>query len=348
MKKQNNFLAALIGIALAGSAAGAQVPDSALAVSRQGQSLFRLNVDASAVFRGQVGAGAIPVEGSGARMMWYPAKAAFRAGYVSGTHWDDANIGNHSVAIGENVRANGPNGVAFGLRSTAANISSVAIGEDNTASGAASVALGYHAHTNARAGSFVFSDRASVDSTRASHAHQATFRVSCGFRIYTSSNMSTGIAFGGASVSNLGTTCPTDHFGQSGTMIATSTGAYLSSGGTWTNASDVNLKSGFEPVSGEDVLARLRRIPIRSWTYKADRGSVRHMGPTAQDFHAAFGLGADEVSIATVDADGVALAGVSALDARTLAQSREIEILKRENADLRQRLEKLEALLLKE
>ena len=168
MKTHKNFLAASIGIALAGSAAGAQVPDSALAVSRQGQSLFRLNVDASAVFRGQVGAGAIPVEGSGARMMWYPAKAAFRAGYVSGTQWDDANIGNNSVAIGENVRANGPNGVAFGLRSTAANISSVAIGEDNTASGAASVALGYHAHTNARAGSFVFSDRASVDSTRPS------------------------------------------------------------------------------------------------------------------------------------------------------------------------------------
>jgi hypothetical protein len=53
------------------------------------------------------------------------------------------------------------------------------------------------------------------------------------------------------------------------------------------------------------------------------------------------------VSIATVDADGVALAGVSALDARTLTQAKKIETLEHENAELRKRLERLEALVLK-
>jgi predicted RNase H-like nuclease (RuvC/YqgF family) len=94
---------------------------------------------------------------------------------------------------------------------------------------------------------------------------------------------------------------------------------------------------------------------------------VRHLGPTAQDFHAAFGLGgADNTHIATVDADGVALAAAQALDARTQrqqqtitaqqrtidAQGREIAALRRDNAalhtetaELRARLEAIERAL---
>lgn len=344
-------MALLLGALLLGTVPGlrAQTPDSVIAASWSGKSLFRVNVDGGTLLGGDYDGGfgsRIPTEGSGTRLMWYPGKAAFRAGYINGTQWDDANIGNYSVAIGENVRASGDNGVALGVRSTAANVSSVAIGEDNTASGAASVALGYHAHTNARSGSFVFSDRASADTTRAGNAHQATFRVSCGFRVFTASNQSTGVAFGGASVSNLGSSvCPTEYFGQSGTMIATSTGAYLSSGGTWTNASDVNRKHRFARVVGEDVLARLRELSITTWSYKVDEDEVRHLGPTAQGFRAAFGLGSDEKAIATVDADGVALAAAQALERRTAAQAEEIRALREENAALRERLDRIEAAL---
>ncbi|HEX5869540.1 MAG TPA: hypothetical protein VFY65_03930, partial [Longimicrobium sp.] len=160
--------AALAAAALLAAAApaAAQTPDSAFAVSSGGMGLFRVNVDAGALFGGVYdgdGSGqGVPAEGSGTRMMWYPRKAAFRAGGISGTQWDAANIGDYSVAIGQDVRASASNAVAFGLRSTAAQQSSFAVGEDNTASGAASVAMGYHAHTNARQGSFVFSDRSSV------------------------------------------------------------------------------------------------------------------------------------------------------------------------------------------
>lgn len=350
MNKATRRVALLLGALLPAFAPTlqAQTPDSVIAASWSGKSLFRVNVDGGTLFGGEYSggfSGGIPTEGSGTRMMWYPGKAAFRAGYINGTQWDDANIGNYSVAIGENVRASGDNGVALGVRSTAANVSSVAIGEDNTASGAASVALGYHAHTNARQGSFVFSDRSSVDSTRAGNNHQATFRVACGFRIFTSSNLSTGVAFGGASVSDLGTACPTSYFGQSGTMIATSTGAYLSSGGTWTNSSDVNRKHLFGRVAGEDVLTRLRQMPISTWSYKAEDNAIRHLGPTAQDFRAAFGLGANETTIATIDADGVALAAAKALERRTAAQAEEIRALREENAELKARLDRLEAAL---
>ena len=334
-------LLAPVLVAAAATAAAAQTPDSVLAVSSGGAGLFRVNVDAGALFGGTYdgdgGGSGVPVEGAGTRMMWYPRKGAFRAGGISGTQWDAANIGDYSVAIGQDVRASASNAVAFGLRSTAAQQSSFAAGEDNTASGAASVALGYHAHTNARQGSFVFGDRSTVDTIRAGVNHSANWRVSGGFRIFTSSNLSTGVTLqSGASVSN---------WGQSNAVISTSTGAFLSTSGVWTNTSDVNRKHLFERVEGEDVLTRLRSIPISSWSYRTDDRGIRHLGPTAQDFRRAFGLGNDDVTIGTVDADGVALAAAQALDRRTLDQQARIAELERQNAELAARLERLEALL---
>jgi hypothetical protein len=351
MKKLCCIFAILFAVIILPSGARAQMPDSVFAVSKSGQGLFRVNVDGGALFGGSFDGGqslGIPAEGAGTRMIWYPRKAAFRAGYVNGTQWDDANIGNYSVAMGEGVRASGDYGVAMGRRTVAANGSSFAVGEDNTASGYGSVAMGYHAHTNARRGSFVFGDNVTggtADTLRAEFAGQALWRLSCGMRIYTNQTLTTGVAFGGPAVNSPVCGSSNPYFAQSNAMISTSTGAYLSTSGTWTNSSDVNRKHNFEAISGEGVLAKLRSVPITSWSYKVDGSSVRHIGPMAQDFRAAFGLGADEVSIATIDADGIALAGVSALDARTQSQGKRIDVLERENAELRKRLERVEALI---
>lgn len=128
-------------------------------------------------------------------------------------------------------------------------------------------------------------------------------------------------------------------------MISTSTGALLTTGGIWQNASDVNRKHLFEDIRPDDVLARLRTLPIRTWSYKVEDDDVRHLGPTSQDFYAAFGLGTDELSIGTVDADGVALASIQALDSRTLSQEERLLALERENAELKARLRRLEEAL---
>jgi hypothetical protein len=333
--------AAFVALILSATVASAQTPDSAFAVSKSGASLFRVNVDGGAKWGGDYDGDAsgtgIPLEGAGTRMMWYPRKGAFRAGGISGTQWDAANIGDYSVAIGQDVRASASNATAFGLRSTAAQQSSFAVGEDNTASGAASVAMGYHAHTNARQGSFVFSDRSSVDTLRAGVNHSANWRVSGGFRIFTASNLSTGVTIqSGATTSN---------WGQTNAVISTSTGAYLSTAGVWQDVSDVNRKHLFTPISGDALLAKIRDLSITEWSYKVEDKSVRHLGPTAQDFKAAFNLGSDEKTIGMVDADGVALAGVKALDARSMSQEQRIKSLEQENADLRKRLDKLEAAL---
>jgi hypothetical protein len=105
------------------------------------------------------------------------------------------------------------------------------------------------------------------------------------------------------------------------------------------------MKENFVAVDGEDVLARLRNVPISIWNYKSQNANVRHIGPMAQDFAAAFRVGDDDKHISTIDPDGVALAGVKALDARTTSQESRIETLENENAELRQRLDRLEKLL---
>jgi len=106
--------------------------------------------------------------------------------------------------------------------------------------------------------------------------------------------------------------------------INTSTGAYLSTGGTWTNASSRSLKTNFEPVSSAAILAKLATLNILKWNYKADSSAI-HLGPIAEEFREAFGLGHDGKSISTVDADGVALAAIQALYDENQELKKEVE-----------------------
>ena len=108
----------------------------------------------------------------------------------------------------------------------------------------------------------------------------------------------------------------------------------------WDSVSDRNVKENFETVDPREVLDRLASIPIETWNVKGQEQPVRHMGPMAQDFHAAYGLGTDDKHISTVDADGVALAAAKGLYG--LVQEKEAEIV-----ELRARLSALETLVAK-
>lgn len=76
----------------------------------------------------------------------------------------------------------------------------------------------------------------------------------------------------------------------------------------------------FALLDGESVLLGLRNVPVTTWNYIAQGESVRHAGAMAQDFYAAFGLGESDQLISTVDMDGITLAAVKALEARSEAQ----------------------------
>jgi hypothetical protein len=121
-----------------------------------------------------------------------------------------------------------------------------------------------------------------------------------------------------------------------GQTISTYTGAYLSDGGAWVPNSDRKLKTNFANINAGEVLAKVAQLPITTWSYQAEDASIRHLGPTAQDFHAAFGIGYDDKHIADVDEGGVALAAIQGLhqvvqekDARIAALEKTVEELKR-------------------
>ena len=97
--------------------------------------------------------------------------------------------------------------------------------------------------------------------------------------------------------------------------------------------SDRNLKEAFEAVDSRAVLAAVVRLPIERWSYKGE--TARHLGPMAQDFAAAFGLGADDRHIFPLDAAGVALAAIQALHGLVHAQQARLEALERDVSTLR-------------
>ena len=99
--------------------------------------------------------------------------------------------------------------------------------------------------------------------------------------------------------------------------------------------SDRNLKTDIAAIDVDDVLRRVVALPISSWRYRKDGADVRHLGPMAQDFRAAFGLWDTDRMIFPLDASGVSLAAIQALDARLRAAEAQ-------NEDLRARLERLE------
>jgi hypothetical protein len=86
--------------------------------------------------------------------------------------------------------------------------------------------------------------------------------------------------------------------------------------------SDRNAKERFMPVNAREVLDKVARLPISEWQYKT-QADARHIGPMAQDFHAAFSVGSDEKHIATVDADGVALAAIQGLNQKLEEEAHE-------------------------
>jgi len=99
--------------------------------------------------------------------------------------------------------------------------------------------------------------------------------------------------------------------------------------------SDRNLKEHIQPVDAHAVLAKLAALPIATWNYIADDPSVRHMGPMAQDFAAAFDLGEDDRHIHVIDASGVALASLQALHELVQEQGQQLALLRAQLSRMR-------------
>jgi trimeric autotransporter adhesin len=238
--------------------------------------------------------------------------------------YDAVASGSDPVSLGDRNRATGTASVAMGRLTVASGQNSTAMGTGTVASGYYSTAMGRRASTDNRSGSFVYGDAATDDTVRASAPDEATWRTTGGFRIFTNTGLTTGCR--------------------------------IEPGGTdWACTSSRLEKENFAEVDGEDVLRRLRSVPVTSWNGIAEGPQLRHIGPMAQDWHAAFALNDDPLTIHQGDLAGVSLAAVQALDGRTRglpAMERELARLREENATLRSeaaehraRLERLEAVV---
>ena len=356
------------GYGLAGGGTSGAV---ALALSTFASGSFNfsnLNGFISAGFFGQ--GTAQPVLGSGARMMWVPSRAAFRAGEIDGAQWDSGNLGAHSAAFGSNPVALGTYSFAAGQNAAATGEGSTAVGRLTIASGLASVAFG-NATLATGIGSFAagYETKArglgSAALGRYSEAN-ANFSIAIGHNAHANGEYSVALGknvnaltgapgnfiFGDStSTATLVGTAPDQFLVRASGGVAFYSNAQLTTGvtlaaggGSFQNLSDAAMKENFRDLAAEDVLAKLAAMPIREWNYKSQEAAIRHVGPTAQDFHAAFALGEDPLRINTVDADGIALRAVQALEARTTELMRRDSERSREIAELQSLRAEIEAL----
>ncbi|MDW5598279.1 tail fiber domain-containing protein, partial [Conexibacter stalactiti] len=211
-----------------------------------------------------------------------------------------------TIAGGRLNTAGGEYGAVLGGReNSASGFFGVALGFASTAAGEYSLAAGSQV-TAAHRGAFVLGDSSGGGFESAADDELAA-RFAGGVRLRTSADGATGCNLPAGS-------------------------------GVWDCTSDARLKHRFRAVDRDQLLERLAGMPIASWQYRAEAGEVRHLGPTAQAFKAAFGLGRGATTIGQLDEAGVALAAGQALAERADAADARIDALERRLAALEQRL----------
>jgi len=202
--------------------------------------LARLHVaDSNVVFTGPTVVPAAttfnpPVQGAGTRMMWYPQKAAFRAGTVNGTQWNKDSIGRFSFATGNNTKAKGESGFATGNQTSASGFSSTATGEFTNASGFISTAMG--AQTKAT------DDFA----TATGFSTTASGKVSTATGLQTIASGQTSTAMGSGSVASGSISTALGNFSEARGSASTAIGYGSIAEGNW------SLAAGFRSYAGAD------------------------------------------------------------------------------------------------
>jgi len=230
---------------------------------------------------------------------------------VGGGGQNDATGDRSVVSGGYNNAASGPRAtVGGGYLNTAAGFGAVVPG------GGANAALGNYSWAGglqAKAwhkGAFVWADTTATNFPSTA-ADQFSVRASGGTRIFTNGAATVGVRL-------------------------------LPGSNAWSIASDRALKEDFQAVDKQQILAKVQQLEIQNWKLKEEPGNIRHVGPVAQDFYAAFEVGGDERSIHTGDAQGIALAAIQALAERNQVLEQQVEELQRQNAKLQQQNEQLQ------
>ena len=233
---------------------------------------------------------------------------------VGGGYYNQATGAHSAVGGGNNNEATGDHSTVGGGNNNEATgtYATVPGGSSNEANGNYSFAAGCRANAD-HEGSFVWGDSTNADVASTGNDRFAV-RAKGGVYLYTNDALTAGVYIAGGSSS-------------------------------WSTVSDKAMKDNIRPVDVREVLNRLSSVPISRWNYKAQDPEIEHIGPMAQDFYAAFGLGIDDKHINTIDPDGVALAAIQGLYELVKEKDAEIAELGTEKAALESRVDSLEARL---
>jgi hypothetical protein len=217
---------------------------------------------------------------------------------------DAITIGINSFAIGNEITVFGKDAFALGNEVFVSGDNAIAIGNNVTANGNSSIALGNYVTTNSFEGCLTIGDNSTTTVMQTFVANGFRSRFAGGYRLFTNS--------------------------------AATVGAFLNANAnSWAALSDVRLKENFLPVDGESFLRKIAAMPQFTWNYIGqDVKTLRHYGPMAQDFYAAFGndglgtIGCDTL-INQQDFLGINLVAIQALEKRTRVLTEEINETKK-------------------
>lgn len=232
--------------------------------------------------------------------------ATVSGGYANAASGTEATVagGEYNGAYGTlSVVGGGYGNLATGYASTVpGGFANLAGGQYSFAAGAGAVA------TND--GAFVWADASSTNAVRSTANHQLSARCAGGVRFFANAAATVGV------------------------QLAPGANA-------WSPASDRNLKENCRPVDARAVLAKLVATPVTEWNLISQDPAIRHIGPMAQDFQAAFGVGEDDRHISTTDADGVAFAAIQGLHEVVKEKDARIAELAKRLSDLESRMQQL-------
>ena len=271
---------------------------------------------------------------------------------VGGGQSNQATGGNSTVGGGSNNAAKlDGSTVAGGIDNQAGNfLAAVSGGQANKASGRASAVAGGQSNTITAAGenAVIGGGRANTNSGVNATIPGGVFNKASGqnsFAAGATANADHDSSFVWGDGSTLTSSKGPNTFivratggAQFLTTIAVNVGPILVNGSTdWAATSDSNLKTAVTAVDAREVLAKLSRMPVTAWQYKHNPAR-RYIGPMAQDFHAAFGLGSDDKTISTLDSDGVMYAAIQGLVEELKERDLKIEKLEMKNAEVQTEL----------
>jgi hypothetical protein len=235
---------------------------------------------------------------------------------VGGGVDNTASVFYATVGGGFGNTASGIDATVGGGASNTASGSGATVGGGfgNTASGKQSFAAGSLAKTETSGGTthngaFVWGD-SSTTAVRSSGDDETVFQAGGGVTMYSSSDKMTGAE-----------------------LVAGS--------GTWSSLSTHTVKTNVEPITPSDVLAKVEKMNVSRWEYNSEE-DAKHMGPMAEEFYEAFGLGPDDQHITGIDADGVAFAAIQGLADRLEEKDGQIAELKTEMKAKADRIKQLE------